>query len=77
MVSLHDRVADGGDALQEVLRVFRSWARQWLDENDARIRSLVAGVEALDSEGHDGHDSYCKEDFRFQPMSAIFTKQER
>ena len=55
-MSLHDGVADGGDALQEILCILRGWAGQWLDENDARVRGLVAGIEALDPDGHGGRD---------------------
>lgn len=49
VVRFHDRVADGCDAFEEVLRVGVRGAWERFDEDDARVRRLVAGVEALDA----------------------------
>lgn len=47
-----DRVADGGDAFEEVEGVGGGGAREGLDECDAGGGLGARGVEALDAEGH-------------------------
>ncbi len=48
----HDGMADCGDSFKEVLGVGGCGARKRLDEDDAGVWLLVAGVEALDADGH-------------------------
>ena len=53
-MGLHDRMADCGDALEEVLGAGGGGAWERLDEDNAGVWLLVAGVEALDADGHFG-----------------------
>ena len=54
VVGGHNRVADCGDAFEEVLREGGVWAGKGFDECDARGRLRVGGIEALDADRHDG-----------------------
>ena len=58
VVGFHDRVAYGSDAFEKVLGVGSGGARKGLNEDDAGIWLLVAGIEALDTEWHfDGSEN--------------------
>lgn len=48
----HDWMADCGDSLKEVLGVGGGGAGKRLDEDNAGVWLLVAGVEALDANRH-------------------------
>ena len=50
----HDRAADGGDALKEVLGEGRDGSGEGLDEDDVGVGQLVLSVEALNTNGHFG-----------------------
>lgn len=52
VVGFHDRVADCGDALEEVLGVGGGGAGEGFDEGDLRGGLWGGGVEAEDVEGH-------------------------
>ena len=53
-MGFHDGVANCGDAFEEVLGTGGGGAGEGLDEDDAGIWLLVAGVEALHADGHFG-----------------------
>lgn len=52
VVGDHDGLADGGDALEEVLGEGGGGAGEGLDEGDTGVWVLVASVETLDADGH-------------------------
>lgn len=52
VVGGHDGLADGGNALEEVLGEGGGGAGEGLDEGDTGVGVLVASVETLDADGH-------------------------
>ena len=54
MICLHDWVTYCGDSLKEILGKFGIGTGQRLDESYPRVGLLVASVETLDSDWHDG-----------------------